>query len=142
MTFNVLIVLGYYVVALAAFTAWTYADHSRMRRLVAASIDPDDRLAERFARRVAMALGLLAALGTVLLLMLVLDPAPAILVALGVAIVDGAVTAAIAEIVLRFWGRWFRTDLLSDLRPAGAGAPSAGSGRDDRAAPSGTHTES
>ena len=66
MTSNALIVIGYYVVALAGFTAWTYADHARTRRQVSGSAG--DGPAERFALRVAIVLGVVAAIGVALLL--------------------------------------------------------------------------
>jgi hypothetical protein len=142
MTAGIALVLGYYVVALAGFTAWTYSDHARTRRLVEGAAGRGDGLADRFALRVSIVLGALAAIGAGLLLALLLVPAPAFLIVLGVAVVDGLVTFGIALVVLRFWGRWFRTDLLSDLRPAAAALSAGAPGRRDQEAPPGAHTES
>jgi hypothetical protein len=140
-TTGIALVLGYYVVALAGFTAWTYSDHGRTRRLVEDAAAGGDGLADRFALRVSIVLGALAAIGAGLLLALLLEPAPAFPIVLGVALVDGLVTFGVALIVLRSWGRWFRTDLLSDLRPAAAAVSARASERRDHEAPSGEHTE-
>lgn len=126
MTLGLVIVLVYYVIALAGFVAWTYADHARTRRLVGTSADADGRLAPRFARRVAVVLGLVAGVGVALLIALLVSPPPAILVTLAMALVDGLVTFGIAELVLRSWGRLFGTDLLSDLRPEAGAVPPDG----------------
>jgi hypothetical protein len=128
---NVLIVVGYYVVALVAFTAWTYADHATTRRAVGTSTDRSDRLVDRFVHRIAAALGVVAAVGTGLLLTLLLDPPPTIVIVLALSLGDGVVTFALAEIVLRFWGRWFGTDLLADLRASGRAHPHDAADSDD-----------
>jgi xanthosine utilization system XapX-like protein len=139
---KILIIIGYYVVALAGFTAWTYADHATTRRLVSTSADQSEHLVGRFVHRVAILLGVVAGLGAGLLLTLLLDPVPAIPVVLGVSLGDGVVTFAFAEIVLRFWGRWFRTDLLADLRGADAVPAHDATAPDDRPAPSDRQTGS
>jgi sterol desaturase/sphingolipid hydroxylase (fatty acid hydroxylase superfamily) len=114
---SVLILLGYYVVAVVVLAIWTYRDHAATKRRVARSADPAGKLASRFTDRIAGLLGVLAAVGSALLLALLLTPAPAIWVVAAISLGDGVVTVVFVEVVLRFWHRWFGVDPLADLRP-------------------------
>lgn len=120
MTSNILILLGYYAIALAIVAGWTYRDHAVTRRRAASAPRGGDRLASGFLNRVAVLLGLLSTGGAALLLLLLLKPALATWLVAVIAAGDGIVTFGAVELVLRMWQRWFGVDPLADLRVARA----------------------
>ena len=132
MTRNILILLGYYAIALAVLVAWTYADHALTRRRAGAPGAATDRSARGFAVRVSALLGVLAGVGAALLLHLLLTPAPAtwVLAATGAGVL--VLTFAVALLVLRLSRAWFGIDPLAELRGAPGSAPEATpQGRED-----------
>jgi len=114
MTRSILILIGYYVVALVVLVAWTYVDHARTKRRADASGAGADRLAQRFAVRIGVLLGLLAGAGATLMLYLLLTPAVPVWVLAATG--GGTLVAGFAVTEVILLRSWSGVDPLADLR--------------------------